>query len=82
MYQGVFMSVRQEVSFWVLEDFQNGKMSRRDAALTLGISQRSVSRKAKRLRDAGLKGLTRLKISLMGLIGLRLRIVRGQNPKD
>lgn len=57
MSQGVVMSVRQEVSFWVLEDFRNGKMSRRDAALKLGISQRSVSRKAKRLRESGLKGL-------------------------
>ena len=57
MSPGVFMSVRQEVSFWVLEDFRNGKMSRRDAALTLGICQRSVSPKAKRRRESGLKGL-------------------------
>lgn len=58
MTQGVFMSVRQEVSFWVLEDFRNGKLSREEAALKLGISERSVSRKAKRLRESGLAGLT------------------------
>lgn len=51
------MSVKQEVTFWVLEDFRTGKLSRNEAALKLGISEKSVSRKAKRIREGGLGGL-------------------------
>jgi transposase-like protein len=54
---GVTVSVRQEIVFWVLEDFRSGRISRSDAALKLGISEKSVSRKAKRVRELGLGGL-------------------------
>jgi len=54
---GVNVSVKQEIVFWVLEDFRTGRLSRSDAALKLGMSEKSVSRKAKRLRERGLSGL-------------------------
>lgn len=57
MTEGVFMSVQQEVTFWVLEDYRNGKESLESAASKLGITPRSVSRKAKRLKESGLAGL-------------------------
>lgn len=55
--KGVFMSVKQEVTFWVLEDFRSGRLTRKEAALKLGISERSVTRKATRIREGGLAGL-------------------------
>jgi transposase len=57
MAEGVYVSVKQEVVFWVLEDFRAGKLTRREAALKLGISEKSVTRKAKRIRETGLSGL-------------------------
>lgn len=57
MEQGVSVSIKQEVIFWVLEDFRAGKLSREEASLKLGISQKSITRKAKRIRESGLAGL-------------------------
>jgi transposase-like protein len=57
MAEGVTLSVRQQVIFWVIEDFRAGKLTREQAAVKLGISEKSVARKAKRIREAGLSGL-------------------------
>jgi transposase len=55
--KGICVSIEQEVIFWVLEDYRAGKLTRKEASLKLGISEKSITRKAKRIRDAGLVGL-------------------------
>ena len=54
---GVFVSKSEQVDFRVVEDFRAGKVSRAAAALLLGVSERAVSRRAKKIRDKGLRGV-------------------------
>jgi len=55
--EGVFLSKEREVAFWVLEDFRAGKIDRGEASVILGISTRTVTRMAARVRASGLSGL-------------------------
>ena len=55
--RGLCMSVTEQFTFGVLSDFESRKISRAEAAKMLNINERSVSRKARRLRDKGLLGL-------------------------
>jgi len=55
--RGHFMSVRNLVELRIIEDFRSGRTTRAKAALLLGITEKSVSRKAKRLREEGATGL-------------------------
>jgi transposase len=57
MVEGVFVSTKKEVAFWVIEDFRAGTIDRDEASLILGVSTRTVSRLADRVRSEGLKGL-------------------------
>jgi len=57
MAEGVFVGKRQEIAFWVIEDFRSGKISRSEAAKILGVSLKTVSRRAARVRSSGLAGL-------------------------
>jgi hypothetical protein len=50
---GVYMSVRDLFELGVLEDFRAGRRTRVEAALVLGCSEKSITRKAKRLREGG-----------------------------
>ena len=50
---GVYMSVHDLFELGVLEDFRAGRRSRAEAALVLGCSEKSITRKAKRLREGG-----------------------------
>jgi hypothetical protein len=54
---GIWMSGRQQFTYGVLTDFNAGKISRAEAALLLGVDERSVSRKSARFREKGLVGL-------------------------
>ena len=54
---GVFVTKSEQVSFRVIEDFREGKLSRGEAALLLGVSQRALSRQAGRVRQMGLRGV-------------------------
>lgn len=51
------MSRQQEIVFWVIEDYRAGKRSLDEAALILGVSPRTVRRRAKSVRECGLAGL-------------------------
>lgn len=54
---GIFMSKKEQVIHAVLEDFRCGRLRKKEAAELLGLSERSIQRKAKRLREQGLHGL-------------------------
>lgn len=55
---GLFMSERQIEVFHVVSQFREGKLSRKEAARKLGLSERTVQRKSKRVRESGAKGIT------------------------
>ena len=57
MDKGVRVSRLEEVAFWIVEDYRRGKHSLEEAALLLGVSPRTVMRRAKRVREHGLVGL-------------------------
>lgn len=51
------MSKNEQVEFEILNDFREGKKSRKQAAMLLGISERAVTRRATRLRTLGVSGI-------------------------
>lgn len=51
------MSVRNLFELSVIEDFRAGRKTRAEAALVLGCSFKSITRKAKRVRESGPSGL-------------------------
>jgi len=55
--RGLYMSVTEQFTFNVLNDFGLGKIKRSEAAMMLGITERSVTRKASRFRTKGLPGV-------------------------
>ncbi len=55
--EGLFMSVKDQVEARVVEDFRSGRTTRAHAALLLGITEKSITRKAKKLRESGIAGL-------------------------
>lgn len=54
---GVFVSRSEQICFRVIEDYRAGKISRKEAAALLGISERTVTRRAKKVREKGLRGV-------------------------
>jgi len=57
MESGFFMNKNEQVEFEILSDFQEGRKTRRQAAMLLGVSERAVSRRTKKLREQGLRGI-------------------------
>lgn len=57
MDTGVHMSKNEEVAFWVIEEYRSGQKQLEECALLLGVSERTVRRRAKRVHESGLKGL-------------------------
>ena len=51
------MNKTEQVSYEVLEDFREGRKSRKQVASLLGISERSVSRRVRKIRRLGLSGV-------------------------
>jgi transposase len=54
---GVFVTKSEQVSFRIIEDYRAGKLSRKETALLLGVSERAVTRQTKRVREKGLRGV-------------------------
>jgi hypothetical protein len=50
---GVYMSVQDLFELAVFEDFRAGRRSRAEAARGLGCSEKSMTRKARKLREGG-----------------------------
>lgn len=57
MTGGIFMSKNEQVSLEVLQDFREGRKTRYQAALLLGISERAVTRRAAKIRSQGIAGI-------------------------
>ena len=57
MEGGIFMNKSEQVEYQVLEDFRQGRTSRKNAAGLLGISERAVSRRVKKIREHGVSGI-------------------------
>jgi len=55
--KGVFMSVREEFEFRILEDFRQGRITRNQAAVLLGVNWRTITRKVAKVRARGLAGV-------------------------
>lgn len=56
MQGGIFMTKNKQVVFELLQDFREGRKSRRQVALLLNISERAVSRRSAKMRDQGMSG--------------------------
>ncbi len=54
---GVFLSVRDQQRFRYIEDFRTGRLTRQETSLKLDVSERTVSRMARKVRGSGLKGV-------------------------
>lgn len=57
MEGGFFMNKNEQVEFEILQDFQFGRRTRTQAAMLLGISARSVSRRVRKIRESGVSGI-------------------------
>jgi hypothetical protein len=57
MKGGLFMNKNEQVAFQILEDFRSGIKTRKQAALLLGVTERAVTRRARKLRLRGLSGI-------------------------
>jgi len=57
-YQGkVFMSKREVVVFSVISSYREGEYSRQQAALKLNVSEKTIQRLAKKVREDGVEGV-------------------------
>lgn len=54
---GIIVSVREEFVFRIIEDFREGRVSRKEAALLLDLSERQVTRISGKVRRQGLRGV-------------------------
>jgi len=56
--EGIFLSIKEQIRHRIIDDFRRGKLSRHDTATKLSISERQVSRVAKRVRKEGVVGVS------------------------
>ena len=54
---GLYLNKNEQYEYSVLVDFQEGRKSRKQVALILGISERSVSRRVAKHRKNGIHGI-------------------------
>jgi len=54
---GVFVSKTEQVCFQTLEDYRSGRLSRKEAAERLEVSERAVTRRAAKVRAEGIAGV-------------------------
>ena len=55
--EGVFLSIKEQILHRIIDDFRAGKISRRSAAMKLSMSERQVTRVARKVRQKGLAGV-------------------------
>lgn len=55
--EGILVGKKKELEFQVISDFLSRKLSRVQASELLGVKERTISRKARRLESKGLKAL-------------------------
>lgn len=54
---GLHLSKKDLMTFRVIEEYRQGRLSREEAAQKLGVSQRTITRKAKAIRERGIEAL-------------------------
>lgn len=54
---GLYVSTKEQVIFRIIEDYRAGKLSRKEAAVLLGVNERTITRRAKKVREQGLRGV-------------------------
>lgn len=57
MDKGVYMNKNEQVTYRILEDYRAGKISRKEASLILGVSEKTIQRKTKKIRTQGMAGV-------------------------
>jgi DNA-binding Lrp family transcriptional regulator len=57
MEGGIYMNKNEQVEYQLLEDFREGRKTRKQVALLLGISESSVSRRIRKIREQGISGI-------------------------
>lgn len=57
MEGGVTLSKQELVTFRLVEDLRAGKITRKEAATILGVSERTIQRKCQKVRLSGIRGL-------------------------
>lgn len=53
----ISMSKNEQFLVRIIEDYRAGRVSRKEASILLGLSEKSVQRKAKRVREHGIEGI-------------------------
>lgn len=57
-YQGgFFMSKQEQLKYAVIEEFRSGRLRRKEAAMKLSLSERQISRLARKVRQKSLEGI-------------------------
>ena len=54
---GIFMSKEEQIKFSVVYDFINRKITRPEAALHLGVTERTITRLARKIQRSGISGV-------------------------
>lgn len=57
MQGGIFVSKREQIIYSIIESYRNGRLSRAEAALKMGVSERTITRKAQKVREKGIAGV-------------------------
>ena len=57
MAKGIFMSTLEQLIYSIIEDFRTGKITRKESALILGVSEKTITRKAEAIRKFGMVGV-------------------------
>ena len=75
MREGIFMSKNDQFKFTTVSEFVNGEISRRDASDILGISERSISRIARKIEANGMRGILHANVGRAPLTSFRRNIM-------
>ena len=57
MKEGLHLSKNEQFNYGIIEEYRRGDLSRRETATVLGVSEKTVQRKAKAVREKGLAGV-------------------------
>jgi transposase len=55
--RGIWMDAKEQVELRLIEDYRIGKLSRRELAQLLGVSERAVTRRTAKVRQLGFQGI-------------------------
>jgi len=53
----ITMNKSEQLSYRIIEDYGKGEISRKEAAIILGVTEKTIQRRAKAIRQSGMKGV-------------------------